>query len=114
MPVAATRANWSTQNNRIAFTGMANGHGQVGFINPLIYSIAAGPDYQSDFHDIVMGTCMFPNNPTEFTAAPGFDLCSGWGSPHGQALIDALRSWPHRDLEFESRSTAMPVRDVHL
>jgi Tol biopolymer transport system component len=33
MPVAATRANWSTQNNRVAFTGIANGHGQVWLID---------------------------------------------------------------------------------
>ena len=33
MPVAATRANWSIQNNRIAFTGIANGHGQVWLID---------------------------------------------------------------------------------
>src|SRR5580692_8522513 len=32
MPVAATRANWSRLNNRIAFTGIANGHGQVWLI----------------------------------------------------------------------------------
>jgi hypothetical protein len=87
---SASAPLWAAFTALVNQQAAANGHGQVGFINPLIYSIAAGPDYQSDFHDIVMGTCMFPNNPTEFTAAPGFDLCSGWGSPHGQALIDAM------------------------
>jgi Tol biopolymer transport system component len=29
LPVAATRVNWSKQNNRIAFTGIANGRNQV-------------------------------------------------------------------------------------
>jgi Tol biopolymer transport system component len=33
MAIAATRANWSRQNNRIAFTGIVNGHDQVWLID---------------------------------------------------------------------------------
>jgi Tol biopolymer transport system component len=33
IPVAATRANWSKQNNRIAFTGIANGRNHVWLID---------------------------------------------------------------------------------
>jgi Tol biopolymer transport system component len=33
IPVAATRANWSKQTNRIAFTGIANGHNQIWLID---------------------------------------------------------------------------------
>jgi Tol biopolymer transport system component len=33
LPVAATRANWSRQNNQIAFTGIANGRNQVWLID---------------------------------------------------------------------------------
>ena len=65
----------------------------VGFINPAIYSIGDGSSYDSDFHDITVG-----NNSTEggccgqefFYAVPGYDLVTGWGSPTGQNLINAL------------------------
>ena len=36
------------------------------------------------------------------------------GGVTGQALIDALQASPHRDLEIEPGSAAMPVRDVVL
>lgn len=36
------------------------------------------------------------------------------GGMTGQALIDALRSSPHRDIEIEPKRTKMPVRDVTL
>jgi len=36
------------------------------------------------------------------------------GGATGQALIDALQSSPHRDIDIEPRRTAMPVRDVSL
>jgi prevent-host-death family protein len=36
------------------------------------------------------------------------------GSLTGQALIDALAASPHRDVDFEPKRWAMPVRDVDL
>jgi prevent-host-death family protein len=36
------------------------------------------------------------------------------GGATGQALIDALQSSPHRDIDIEPRRTVMPVRDVGL
>ena len=36
------------------------------------------------------------------------------GSQTGQALIDALQSSPHREVEIEPKRAAMPVRDVTL
>ncbi len=60
----------------------------IGFINPTIYSIGLGGQssysYGSTFHDITSGS-----NGT-YTAIPGFDLVTGWGSPNGSALINAL------------------------
>ena len=29
-------------------------------------------------------------SPTVYSAEPGYDLCTGWGSPAGESLIDAL------------------------
>ncbi|HUA64841.1 MAG TPA: S8 family serine peptidase, partial [Alphaproteobacteria bacterium] len=64
----------------------------VGLLNPAIYNIAGGPLYASCFHDIISGnnTNRFSNN--EFFAQPGYDLCTGWGSP-GTNLISALVSY---------------------
>jgi subtilase family serine protease len=62
----------------------------VGFLNPALYGIAMGPGYFSCFHDITVGNNFSPTSPAEFSAEPGYDLCTGWGSPVGQALIDAL------------------------
>jgi len=36
------------------------------------------------------------------------------GSATGQALIEAMRASPHRDIEIEPRRGTMPVRDVSL
>jgi subtilase family serine protease len=63
----------------------------VGFANPAIYAIGEGTGYSSCFNDIKSG-----NNETQyapagdFQAVTGYDLCTGWGTPKGIALINAL------------------------
>ena len=64
--------------------------GGLGFVNPAIYSIGAGANYGSDFHDITTGNNDTEGQPTSFNAVAGYDLVTGWGSANGQALIDAL------------------------
>ncbi|MGA9673666.1 MAG: protease pro-enzyme activation domain-containing protein, partial [Terracidiphilus sp.] len=64
--------------------------GGIGFINPAIYTIGAGSSYDSDFHDITSGNNLTANQPVWFSATPGYDLTTGWGSANGQNLIDAL------------------------
>ncbi len=78
------------------FTAMVNQQASaasgatVGFVNPAIYAIGEGSGYSTAFHDITTGN-NFPNaRATRFVAAPGYDLCTGWGTPAGQTLIDAL------------------------
>ena len=61
----------------------AKGDKPPGFINPTIYPIGVGKDYDTDFHDITSGSNGFP-------AVKGYDLMTGWGSPNGDALINAL------------------------
>ncbi|RZK59526.1 MAG: peptidase S53, partial [Hymenobacter sp.] len=55
----------------------------VGFLNPLLYGPLAG---KGATHDIVSGT------NGAFTAGPGWDACTGWGSPQGTALLAALQA----------------------
>lgn len=62
----------------------ASGYPTVGFINPTIYSLGVGSTYSTDFHDITSG------NNGAYSAVAGFDLATGWGSPNGVGLINAL------------------------
>jgi subtilase family serine protease len=62
----------------------------VGFLNPALYGLGLSPQYHSCFHDVIVGNNFSPASPAEFSAEPGYDLCTGWGSPAGQNLIDAF------------------------
>jgi len=71
----------------------AQGKPAVGFLNPAIYAIAQGPLYASCFHDVTRGNNTWSNSPTQFYATTGYDLCTGWGSPNGTNLINALMGY---------------------
>ncbi|MGC2446535.1 MAG: S53 family peptidase [Candidatus Sulfotelmatobacter sp.] len=62
----------------------ANGYSNLGFINPYLYSFGVGSSYGTDFHDITSG------KSGSYSAVTGYDLVTGWGSPNGQGLINAL------------------------
>ncbi len=66
----------------------------VGFLNPSVYALAEGPSYGQVLHDISMGNDFNKMSPDLYSAVPGYDLVTGWGSPTGQALIDALAPSP--------------------
>jgi hypothetical protein len=68
----------------------AAGRPSIGFVNPAIYAIGAQAAYPITFHDITIGNNTNANSPTEFQAVPGYDLCTGWGSPNGAQTITAL------------------------
>jgi subtilase family serine protease len=63
---------------------VSKGNPTLGFINPSLYSIGKGASYHDAFHDITSGS----NNT--YSAVPGYDLVTGWGSPNGTGLINAL------------------------
>jgi len=65
------------------------GNPSVGFINPALYSIAFS-NYNACFHDVTTGNNAWSSSPDLFFAQPGYDLCTGLGTPNGQNLIDAL------------------------
>jgi kumamolisin len=61
----------------------------VGFVNPAIYALRG-----KGFRDIVAGDGPADNGSggtPGYPAGPGWDACTGWGSPNGQALLEALR-----------------------
>ncbi len=79
-----------------AYTALVNqqaasyGDGPVGFLNPALYTIGAGPGYDTNFNDITSGNNTNANSPDGYFAVPGYDLCTGWGTPHGSNLINTL------------------------
>jgi hypothetical protein len=68
----------------------ASGRPPVGFVNPAIYAIGQSANLSSTFHDISTGNNTSSSSPTRFYAVSGYDLCTGWGTPAGSALINAL------------------------
>ncbi|HEX5397490.1 MAG TPA: hypothetical protein VFY06_00385, partial [Verrucomicrobiae bacterium] len=64
----------------------------VGFLNPALYAIGRSPAYAGAFHDITNGNNFSSVSPANYPAVPGYDLCTGWGTPDGQNLINALVS----------------------
>jgi hypothetical protein len=70
----------------------ANAQPTVGFINPAIYAIGTGTTYAAGFHDITSGNNETHFSPSQFSAISRYDLCTGWGTPNGSGLINALIS----------------------
>jgi hypothetical protein len=68
----------------------AAGQPPIGFINPTLDKLASAPNYALHFYDITNGDSTKSTSPTRFFATNGYDLCTGWGTPNGQSLIDAL------------------------
>ena len=68
-----------------------SGYGRLGFINPTLYTLGLATTAANVYHDITFGA-----NPSDvgtivtFNAVPGYDLVTGWGSPNGPGLINAL------------------------
>ncbi len=55
---------------------------RLGFLNPRLYALRGG------FNDVTDG------NNGAYSARPGWDACTGLGSPDGEALLAALRELP--------------------
>lgn len=53
----------------------------VGYVNPLLYAAKA----EATFHDVTKGS------NGDYSAGPGWDACTGLGTPDGSALMTALR-----------------------
>jgi subtilase family serine protease len=65
----------------------------LGFVNPAIYAIARGADYHKAFHDVTTGdnSVLWSTGViTGYTAGPGWDPVTGWGSPNAQYLVPLL------------------------
>ncbi len=101
------------------FMALVNEQGQnagdplVGFLNPALYPLAEGSNSSSVLHDITSGsndytgTC---NGAAYCHATVGYDLVTGWGSPAGQPLIDALAPPPvKKSFELSSSANSLTI-----
>jgi kumamolisin len=60
---------------------------QVGFVNPMLYTNPAS----TSFHDITQGTNDVTGKLGAYSAAEGWDACTGLGSPDGAKILTALQ-----------------------
>ena len=66
------------------------GNAPVGFVNPALYAIGKGANYNAGFHDITTGNNTNTSSANLYFAVAGYDLCTGWGTPNGSNLINTL------------------------
>jgi subtilase family serine protease len=81
----------------IALADQDAGH-HLGFINPALYAIARSPAYHHAFHDVTTGdnSVFWPTRAvTGYTAGPGWDPVTGWGSPNAHNLVPLLAHPTH-------------------
>jgi kumamolisin len=83
MPIGGTSAVAPLWAGLVALLNEALGH-PVGYLQPFLYSTPAAPG----LHDIVSGS------NGAYDAGPGWDACTGLGSPDGSALLEALKAAP--------------------
>jgi hypothetical protein len=68
----------------------ANTQPLAGFLNPALYALGKGPNFTTVFNDITTGNNTNSGSPNLYYACPGYDLCTGWGTPKGSNLINVL------------------------
>ena len=66
---------------------VGKGGNTVGFWNPLIYGSLANT---AAFHDITQGNNDIDGALHKYSAAPGWNACTGMGSPNGAQILQAL------------------------
>jgi len=82
-PIGGTSAVAPLWAGLIALCNQSLGH-KVGFINPILY---ANP---TAFNDITTGSNRVGPANVGYDAGPGWDACTGLGSPNGQKLLAVL------------------------
>jgi subtilase family serine protease len=96
---AATYAAGGTSESAPLWAGIAaladqDAHRQLGFLNPALYRIGHSKQYHSAFHDVTKGnntvTLVSGQNVDGYSARPGWDPVTGWGSPNAQVLVPLL------------------------
>ncbi len=79
IPVGGTSAVAPLWSGLLTLIGQSLGK-PVGYINPILYANTS----RGGFNDVISG------NNGAYKAGPGWDACTGWGSPDGAKLLAAL------------------------
>jgi subtilase family serine protease len=87
----------------VSIADQVAGHG-LGNINPALYEIGQSSRYHEAFHDVTAGNNTYPP-VTGYSAEPGWDAASGWGSPVASKLVPLLAA---SDAESGDQSAAAP------
>jgi subtilase family serine protease len=66
---------WAASMALVAEYADHHGAGRLGFVDPMLYAIAAGPQQAPAFHDITIGANRY------YPASRGWDFATGLGSP---------------------------------
>ncbi len=85
---------WAAFTALVNQQALANSEPTMGFLNPAVYAIGLGTNYENCFHDITIGNNTNLVVANAYFAVPGYDLCTGWGTPNGSNLINALTAVP--------------------
>jgi kumamolisin len=78
---------WAGLIARINQSLIGSGSNRVGFLNPLIYGRLHG---DGAFYDITSGNNHIAGRGKKYSAAKGWDACTGLGSPNGKLLLKQL------------------------
>lgn len=82
-PIGGTSAVAPLWAGLIALINQKLGH-SIGFVNPILYQLYSKSSL--DFHDITVG------NNGAYDAGPGWDACTGLGSPDGSKILNGVTS----------------------
>ena len=88
---------------------VASGNTRLGLLNPTIYNIADAGVADYGIEDIVSGSNTY-NGVTGYTAGPGYDQVTGWGSVDMTEFASAYASAPYPTPTATSSSSATPSR----
>jgi uncharacterized repeat protein (TIGR01451 family) len=98
---------WAAFTALVNQQALASGSSTMGFMNPALYTIGKSAIYTNCFHDIATGNNTNFVQGSAYFGVPGYDLCTGWGSPNGSNLINALITIPTTNV-FTHLSAPLP------
>jgi subtilase family serine protease len=81
---------WAAATALIAQYAGERSMGRLGFVDPMLYAIAAGPQRVPGFHDITIGTNRY------YPATSGWDFATGLGSPDVYNLAQDIVAYMKR------------------
>lgn len=93
---SAAAPMWASMTALINEKSLAGGGFNLGFLNPLLYSIdknSGSTLYANDFHDVTIGTnYLTGDGKNEYPAGTNYDMATGLGTPNALSLANDLIS----------------------